>query len=537
MAYSCNHDLSGKKMLNFFEWFQSQKLDSHHPWLIFGKGESFALRHSFDLHPYYTLSLNHAVREQPVKVAHIIDLDVVEACGEAILQNAEVLVMPWMPHLNCQRGDRTLAELIEQNAVLRQLDQQGRLLWYSLIAPWYPTVKQTATKQLPAQQFPSVNVRYFSAEAAINLLAAAGVSKIRSLGIDGGATYSQEFADLNAKTLLANQQPSFDLQNREIAKTIAAFNLDYAPLPIDAPIRVFVGCTPSEMLPAKVLEYSIRKRAGMSVTLLPLHQSGIKTPLPKDRKNYPRTPFSFQRFLIPKLCGHQGRGIYLDSDMVVFKNISELWTLPFEGADLLAAWKADGGDRLPQFSVMLLDCAALNWDIEAIVEKLDSGELNYDQLMYEMRLAPNLKAGIDPIWNSLEHYEQDKTALLHYTDMPTQPWVSHQNPHGYLWVRELLEAIEDGAISIDFVSEQIAQGYVRPSLLYQLKHRVEEGRTLSATVLRWDRGFKPPFMHLHQAVPVWKRPVNLLMVARAWIYCRLDYPLKRIAASSLSSLI
>ena len=26
-------------------------------------------------------------------------------------------------------------------------------------------------------------------------------------------------------------------------------------------------------------------------------------------------------------------------------------------------------------------------------------------------------------WNSLEHYD-DETCLIHFTDMPTQPWVS-----------------------------------------------------------------------------------------------------------------
>ena len=90
-------------MLDFFHWFEA-KIDKRRPWLILGKGPSFSKRAQFDLSGYYTLSLNHAVREQPVTVAHMIDYDVVDACGEAILNNAQTLVLPWIPHINNRPG-------------------------------------------------------------------------------------------------------------------------------------------------------------------------------------------------------------------------------------------------------------------------------------------------------------------------------------------------------------------------------------------------------------------------------------------------
>ena len=71
-------------MKSFFEWFETTKQDRKRPWLILGKGPSFAKRDQFDLKNFQLLSLNHAVREQPVAVAHMIDYDVVEACGESI---------------------------------------------------------------------------------------------------------------------------------------------------------------------------------------------------------------------------------------------------------------------------------------------------------------------------------------------------------------------------------------------------------------------------------------------------------------------
>ena len=85
-------------MRHFFEWF-SESLRPEEPWLILGKGPSFALRERYDLSGYHLLSLNHVVREQAVLVAHAIDLNVLEACGEVLESNAGFLVMPWYPHV------------------------------------------------------------------------------------------------------------------------------------------------------------------------------------------------------------------------------------------------------------------------------------------------------------------------------------------------------------------------------------------------------------------------------------------------------
>src|SRR5689334_22832572 len=132
------------------------------------------------------------------------------------------------------------------------------------------------------------------------------------------------------------------------------------------PIRVYVGSQEAQMLAVKVLEFSIRRQASLPVEVFPLHHTQIEFPLPKDVRNRPRTPFSFQRFYIPALAGFQGRAIYLDSDMQVFRDIRELWTLPFEGADLLAVREPGESGRRPQFSVMLLDCDALAWNLSDI---------------------------------------------------------------------------------------------------------------------------------------------------------------------------
>lgn len=262
---------------------------------------------------------------------------------------------------------------------------------------------------------------------------------------------------------------------------------------VESPVRVYVGSQEAQLLAVKVLEFSIRQHTTADVEVFPLHQARVEFPTPKDLRNRPRTPFSFQRFYIPALRGYQGRAIYLDSDMQVFHDILELWNLPFDGADLLAAREPGDSGRRPQFSVMLLDCRKLRWRLPEIVAALDRGELTYETLMYDMAVARKIRAAIDPAWNSLERYLEGETRLLHYTDMPTQPWVSLENRNGSLWVRALLQAVASGFISREYVAHHVSEGFVRPTLLYQLDHGLERSDRLPQRARALDGGFVPPY--------------------------------------------
>jgi hypothetical protein len=506
-------------MLNVFDWFDS--MWRTRPWLILGKGPSFAKLREFNLDNYAVLGLNHVCREQRVTLAHAIDLEVIDQLGEAIERNADFLVMPWVPHVKNDEkalvgllraptmlSRRSLDQLVMEHSILRRLHQQGRLLWYNLV-----------TAGAPRDASPVVRVQYFSAEAALHLLALAGVRQIRSLGVDGGASYAGSFDDLKEKTLLVNSLRSFDAQFAEFAKTISETGIDYSPADIESPVRVYVASTDAQMLSVKVLEWSIRKHASMTVEVHPMHMTGLTIPMSTNPANQPRTPFSFQRFLIPKLAEYCGKAIYLDSDMQVFKDIRDLWGLPFGDADLLAAAEPQSTGRNPQFSVMLLNCERLRWDIDDIVSKLDSGDLTYESLMYDMAIAGRIAPAIDPSWNSLERFEDGETALLHYTDMGTQPWVSTSNPLNYLWMRDLFEAIDSGSIATEYVREHVEKGYVRPSILYQIERRIDDSLLLPKSARDLDRDFQAPFTTVprHSGSP-WRRPTGALRAVVRYLY-------------------
>jgi hypothetical protein len=339
-----------------------------------------------------------------------------------------------------------------------------------------------------------VGLSYFSVEGALNLLALSGVKKIRTLGIDGGNSYSGRFNDLVKKTLLSNGRKSFDIQFGQIRESVKRFGLDFGPLDLPRPIKVYVGSLEEQMVPTKVLEYSIQRYSSMPVEVIPLHKSGISIPVPTNEENKPRTPFSFQRFLIPQLEKFSGRAIYLDSDMQVFEDVRFLWQTPFDGADILTVKNRHNTNRRPQFSVMLLNCQALNWKIEEIVMALDNNQISYEQLVLEMGLAKNIKASVDASWNSLEYFKAGETKLLHYTDMNTQPWISVKNPMGKIWCRELLSALKADFISMDLLVEHRDRNWIRPSLVYQMEKEIEDPSKLDARARALDANFKAPYL-------------------------------------------
>lgn len=279
------------------------------------------------------------------------------------------------------------------------------------------------------------------------------------------------------------------------------------------PIKIYVGTQREQLLAYKILEYSILQHTAHPVEIVPLDEAiaaaQLTIPLPAQPALRPRTPFSFQRFTIPALENYQGRAIYLDSDMQVFRDIAELWHWDFAGADLLAVHEPADSGRHPQFSVMVLDCEQLHWDINELVRELEQGRWSYEQFVFQMAPARQVRSVLPTEWNDLERYTPGKTALTHYTDMRTQPWLSTANPLAGLWCRELLSALQSGFIPLDLVEQEVQLGHIRPSLLEQVKHGIVEPGKLPAATLRHDRlNFVPP--HALENLPKFIRSESFL---------------------------
>jgi lipopolysaccharide biosynthesis glycosyltransferase len=244
-------------------------------------------------------------------------------------------------------------------------------------------------------------------------------------------------------------------------------------------IKVFVGADRSQLFAVAVLDHSIRRHTREIVRVAPLID--LDLPEPKDIRQGSRTNFSFARFAIPELCGYRGKAIYLDADMLVFRDIARLWNLPVDDKTMLIqddvpdyAQEAKAGapkTRVKQSAVMLINCERARWDVREIVAGLD-GTYTYEQLMYEFCFLPEAEIGfrVPFQWNSLEHYDVH-TCLLHYTDMNTQPWVSPDNPNGRWWFDEVALMMQAGLVTTRDLNREVELGFFRPSALLELQER------------------------------------------------------------------
>lgn len=215
---------------------------------------------------------------------------------------------------------------------------------------------------------------------------------------------------------------------------------------------IVIGGSREQKIASLVLEHSIKKFATVPVNVI--HTFDRRFPEPTNPALKSKTGFSFNRFAIPELAGYQGVAAYLECDQLVFRDVKELLTIPFNGATILRPEN--------QASVLLLDCDKLKWDVKKIVSRLDAKKYSYSDLMERICIEPpsSIKCTIPNYWNSLEKYVPGETALLHYTNMGIQPWRRWGHPLAHLWMGELREAVREKKIGINVIQEDVSRGCV-----------------------------------------------------------------------------
>jgi hypothetical protein len=464
---------------HFFDW-SGRHVDPGQPWLILGKGPTFAVRDRFDLSGYKLLSLNHAVREQAVSLAHIIDLDVVHDCADALERHAACVVLPWYLHVKNRPGRQALPEVLAHSPVLRLLNDQSRLLWYDL-----------STGPQRHGPGPVVHATYFSAEAALDLLALAGVRRVRSLGVDGGASYSAAFGDLARQTLLANGQPGFDLQFQGMARTIHGTGVDFAPLDQPSPILACVLSAERTALADRVLEYSIRRHSSMSVRV-----ERIRSP-----DDIERAADALAAESSVTSSGPWRRAIMIRTGSLVLDDLRKLWIRPLEREVVEVPRETDAGHSATgaaAFVVTAADPRRLSALSGAVCRAGHPSAMR----LPDAGLVPSLPA----FWSQRDRFEPGITSILSYADPTLQPWISCAHPFAHIWVAMLVEGVCEGFIPLDLIRTEVRLGHIRPSLLDQVERGNPEPLLLSLAARRRDAGFLPRGGPRPAQVPLLRRP-------------------------------
>jgi hypothetical protein len=175
-----------------------------HPryWLVVGKGPSadYLCRH--DLDRYHVLTLNHACKLAVPTLAHFVDVDAMLDCRHRLHQLDCHVAMPWHPHQHFKAH----ADCLDEYPWAAEFGTK--------LTSYNATTANTLSRN---PMLPTLRLRYFSAVAAFNILVAAGIRHIHSIGVDGGRGYAE---GLDGRTRLANGQKTFDVQFPEIRDTI-----------------------------------------------------------------------------------------------------------------------------------------------------------------------------------------------------------------------------------------------------------------------------------------------------------------------------
>ena len=196
-------------------------------------------------------------------------------------------------------------------------------------------------------------------------------------------------------------------------------------------VRIFVGYDPREAIAYHVFAQSVIEHSSVPVSLVPLAAGMLgKFNGQRDGSN----AFTFSRYLIPYLCDFIGWAIFCDGDMVVTRDIVELWNekehMVFNKA--VALVKHDYKTRHPRKYVGTtlesrnIDYPRKNWSsvvlwncshaANKVLTPEYVGDKSGDFLHRFQWLSDDQIASLPPEWNVLVREDPPSGgALFHYT--------------------------------------------------------------------------------------------------------------------------
>ena len=192
-------------------------------------------------------------------------------------------------------------------------------------------------------------------------------------------------------------------------------------------IRVFIGYDPREAVAYNVLAHSIQVRASEPIAISPLMLSQLKMVLTRERHPLQSTDFSFSRFLTPYLSDFTGWSVFMDGDMLVLRDIAELWRLRDERYAVMVVQH----DHVPRESVKFLGqpqskYGKKNWSSVMLFNNARCRALTPDYVnrasglelhQFKWLESDDLIGALPHAWNHLVGYNAPRrdAALVHFT--------------------------------------------------------------------------------------------------------------------------
>lgn len=229
-------------------------------------------------------------------------------------------------------------------------------------------------------------------------------------------------------------------------------------------LNIYIGTEDNQLIPQKVLMYSIRKFAKGKVNLIPCKQ---------EVERVGGTNFGFVRFFVPSYNKFKGIAVYIDADQLVFDDINKLAETLDDKHTIALVNNAEGNfgkkpvGKINQTSVMVLNCEKLkDWmpdilfnNVVSNKAELLNGQIHYKNFMKLDWFDQSQIQSIDPAWNHFNIVKKD-TKLTHFSHVRSQPWKNPSHPLCDFWHEWLTEAIRNRGVGRFELLLEILKGHV-----------------------------------------------------------------------------
>lgn len=177
-----------------------------------------------------------------------------------------------------------------------------------------------------------------------------------------------------------------------------------------------------------VLEYSLKKHSSLPIELTFMKISdNITSPWGGWDTQLWATPFSGFRWSIPEVCNFAGKGVYMDSDMIILSDIAKLWNQSFDAGKVVLT---KGGEQTWRYCVCMWNNAFAR-DFLLPLERMKANPDSHRRMMNYFSTNQEIVQPFKGNWNcvDMENFKNfDNIDILHYSDMATQPHLRYAIP-------------------------------------------------------------------------------------------------------------
>lgn len=217
-------------------------------------------------------------------------------------------------------------------------------------------------------------------------------------------------------------------------------------------INVFIGYDQKEKVAYDVLSYSILKYSSQPVSITPLYLPNLKTIFNREQEALCSTEFSFSRFIVPHLLEYKGWGIFMDCDMLMLQDISNLWNLKDEkyavqvckhnyqpkNSSKFLGKKQTTYQKKNWSSLMIFNAARCTSLSKEYVHKASGLELHQFKWLQSEKMIGSLP--LEWNWLAGEYHFEKNIHNIHYTE--GGPWFKDSTGVDYsdLWMNHYHES-------------------------------------------------------------------------------------------------